>query len=243
MKQTKKRDQKVSTSPSTRKTKVKTSKKSNTPSRKKRSMSQKKSDGVKRKKKRPVAYRRKKEPEKAVKRIMLQLGISILLTVGLVYLVSLFTFTIQQMEGYMMAPTVTDRDVLFVNRLRTVRRFDLVLIKDEEEGTFSVRRVIGLPSESISYKNDELFVNGTFQVERFLEKKLYETHQMGMILTKDFTISQITGEAVIPKEEYFVMGDNRAYAQDSRDYGTVKKSQIVGVVKARLFPFHKMSGF
>ncbi|WP_422389726.1 signal peptidase I [Candidatus Enterococcus clewellii] len=158
------------------------------------------------------------------------------------YLISLFTFTIQQMEGYMMAPTVADGEILFVNKRRAIRRFDLVLIKDEGDSSLSVRRVIGLPTERLFYKNDELFVNDIYQVERFLEKKLYESHQMGMILTPDFTLSQVIGETVIPKEEYFVMGDNRTYAQDSRDYGTVKKTQIIGVIKMRLFPFHKLSG-
>lgn len=189
-----------------------------------------------------IKQKRRPKRKKQVKLILLQLGFSLLLTLGLVYLVSLFTFTIQRMEGYMMMPTIADGETLFVNKLQTIRRFDLVLIKDEENGSLSVRRVIGLPSERISYKNDELFVNDTYQVERFLEKKLYESHQMGMILTKDFTLSQVTGETVIPKEEYFVLGDNRAYAQDSRGYGTVRKSQIIGVIKMRLFPFHKMSG-
>lgn len=186
--------------------------------------------------------KRKPRRGKQVKKLLLQLGLSLVLTLGLVYIVSLFTFTVQRMEGYMMAPTVADGEVLFVNKRRTIRRFDLVLIKNEKDDSFSVRRVIGLPSERISYKNDELFVNDTYQVERFLEKKLYESHQMGMILTQDFTLSQVTGETVIPKEEYFVLGDNRTYAQDSRNYGAVKKSQIIGVVTMRLFPFHKMSG-
>ncbi|WP_086351140.1 signal peptidase I [Candidatus Enterococcus clewellii] len=245
MKKPKKRKQRIAPSSPTRRTSATTSKKADSASlsrKKKRTIQKKNSDRHPQKKTRPTARQRKKEPEKAIKRILLQLGLSIFLTIGLVYLISLFTFTIQRMEGYMMAPTVTDREVLFVNKLGTVRRFDLVLIEDEQ-GIRSVRRVVGLPTESISYKNDELFINGTYQVERFLEKKLYETHQMGMILTKDFTISQVTGEAMIPKEEYFVLGDNRAYAQDSRDYGTVKKTQIVGIVKARLFPFHKLSGF
>lgn len=243
MKKPKKRKQRITPSSSTRRTSATTSKQADNLSRKKKRTTQKKNSVRHPKKKtRPTARQRKKEPEKAIKRILLQLGFSIFLTIGLVYLISFFTFTIQRMEGYMMAPTVTDREVLFVNKLGTVRRFDLVLIEDEQ-GIRSVRRVVGLPTESISYKNDELFINGTYQVERFLERKLYETHQMGMILTKDFTISQVTGEAMIPKEEYFVLGDNRAYAQDSRDYGTVKKTQIVGIVKARLFPFHKLSGF
>lgn len=176
---------------------------------------------------------------KRSRRVLGQLLLSLFLTIGLLWLVSVFTFTIHRVDSYMMTPALTDKDVVFVNKVKTIRRFDLVLLRNED-GSHSVRRVIGLAGDRLYYKNDQLYLNNEVQVERFLITRLEEAHQSNQILTADVTLRQATGEDVVPKNGYFVLGDNRQYAEDSRTYGIVTEKEIVGVVQLKLLPLYDM---
>ena len=90
--------------------------------------------------------------------------------------------------------------------------------------------IIGLPGEHIEYKDNILYVDG---------KKISDSRSSS---TKDFKLESI-GYDTIPKDMYLVLGDNRTNSSDSRTFGLVKKSDIIGKVNIRIYPFNKIKIF
>ncbi len=91
-----------------------------------------------------------------------------------------------------------------------------------------IKRVIGLPGETIKYKDDQLYVNGKQVAEPFL--KHLKSVSAGSHVTGDFTLKDVTGTSKVPKGQYFVVGDNRIYSFDSRHFGPIREKMIVGVI-------------
>ena len=137
-----------------------------------------------------------------------------------------------------MLPTIPIDATLTVDEStyasRNPKRFDIVLVKrryfqnpaDRTEKTMEVvSRVIGLPGENISLRNGQVFINGKRVVEPFTTKSCPKT--------KDESLACAEMPAIpIPRDEYFLLGDNRAESEDSRLWSpvTIKKSDLVGRV-------------
>lgn len=147
--------------------------------------------------------------------------ISFVIIVILVVLVRTFLITPAIVNGDSMDDTLIDGDVVIVNKiglsLKGIKRYDIVVVKFDEE--YLIKRVIGLPNETVEYKNNELYING-----------IKEENDFNFEETEDFNFE--TGE-----DEYFVLGDNRDISKDSRYFGVVSKEQIKGKVNFVLFPF------
>lgn len=154
-------------------------------------------------------------------------------------------FALPLFEGYGMTPTVSDGDRIYVNRLKKVKRFKLIYFKVPNSKERSIRRVIGLPGEELSFKNDQLLINQQPIVERFLAMPLYRAKQEEQLLTEDFSVNQLSNgqQQHIPKGKYLVLGDNRQYSTDSRYYGMIDEKDIIGVVEARVFPVYKWRSY
>lgn len=197
---------------------------------------------IRKKKKRSKQTIKKKQRQTwqtSIKRLILELGLSLILLGTVLYLLSFFTFTFAKVEGYSMVPTLNNDEWVFVSKLAKPKRFKLVLHKDPNTKETSVRRVIGLPGESISYKDDQLYVNDRDVFERYLEDETKRAKNSGSVYTTDWS----TKAEYVPKGKYLVLGDNRPYASDSRDYGYVDEKDIVGIVEMRVLPFHQMQQF
>ena len=93
-----------------------------------------------------------------------------------------------------------------------------------------IKRVVGLPGETIEYKDNFLYVNGEKYKEKFLGDE---------VITEDFSLKEL-GYDKIPKGYYLVLGDNRENSKDSRSFGLVKEKDIVGLAWIRLYPFNKI---
>jgi signal peptidase I len=129
-------------------------------------------------------------------------------------------------NGNSMESTTYNRDVLILNKLdKTYNRFDIVVLKDGKD--LLIKRIIALPGESIRYENNQLYIN-----DEIIEDKI--TTGTISFNTKELNIDKL-GE-----DEYFVLGDNRAYSLDSRIFGAVKRKNILGTTQIRLFPFNKI---
>ncbi|MGC6769558.1 signal peptidase I [Enterococcus sp. LJL51] len=178
---------------------------------------------------------RKKGPKHSLLKDLL---LAFAITTLLLTIVIGSSFRFPKMTGYSMATTVNDKDRLIVNKWKGIKRFRLVYFNDPKTGERSIKRVIGLPGEHVAYKNDELFIDYKLVPERFLEAAAAEAKSGGYILTEDFTLQQVSKQPVIPEGQYLVLGDNRKFSIDSRNYGLINKKDIIGVVELRLLPFH-----
>lgn len=163
------------------------------------------------------------------------LGVIVLITAMFYYSVFFLLFTIGKMEGRSMEPTIGSNQKVLINRHASFKRFDLVYVKSpNKSGEYSIKRVIGLPGDSLSYHEDELTINGEQKVEPYLDSQ--KKQLKNVVLTNNLELLDVTGESIVPKDSYFLMGDNRGNSVDSRNYGTVKKELIVGKVSLELFP-------
>jgi len=140
-----------------------------------------------------------------------------------------FIATPVRVDGDSMNDTLHNNDILILNKLeKDYERFDVVVIN--YNNTKLVKRIIGLPGENISYKDNQLYINN----------KKFEDIETSR--TTDFSLKELFELDKIPEDYYFVMGDNRNNSLDSRDYrvGLIKKEDIVGVTIFRLYPFNKI---
>lgn len=100
---------------------------------------------------------------------------------------------------------------------------------------FFIKRIIGLPGEKVEIKNSQVTIYNNEHPEGFvLDESAYLGK--GVRTSSDLTIA-------LKSDEYFVMGDNRSYSSDSRAWGPVPESDIVGKVAIRAWPVNRMSTF
>ncbi|WP_430601944.1 signal peptidase I [Enterococcus sp. DIV0724b] len=208
-------------------------------SSKKKRPAQSKQVQFKKKKTKRTLKKRKKQRHQFYKEI----GVSFFLMLALFFILQELFFSMPSVNGYGMTTTLNDGDRIFVSKRSRIKRFDLVYLKQPDTKQIMVRRVIGLPEEEIVYENDQLLIDKRSVVERFLKNEISEASKEKRLLTEDFTLAALTGVRTLPKDCYFVLGDNRHYAADSREFGWVEKKDILGVVKARIVPFHHMTQF
>ncbi|AUJ29835.1 MAG: signal peptidase I [Liquorilactobacillus hordei] len=163
-----------------------------------------------------------------------------ILLVSIAVLIALFIrsflITPLQIDGNSMEPTIKSKEEALVMNFGKIRRFDVVIIKMPNGETY-IKRVIGMPGDHLSYKNDILRINGKQVKENFLKKILATRHQP---YTSDFTLEELTGKSKIPQNEYFVLGDNRRISKDSRTFGSVKDSWIKGRAIIVYWPLNKI---
>lgn len=180
------------------------------------------------------------------KQVIKELGKDSVITLFILMLLwfgfSKMVFALPKNEGYAMRTVLNDGDRVYVNRFGKPKRFSLVYFKLADKNQYSIRRIIGLPGESLTYSNDALSINNQLVVERFLQKKLLQSAINNEVITDDFDSEAISGtvNGVIPQGKYLVLGDNRKYATDSRYYGLIDKKAIIGVVEMRWWPFYMM---
>ena len=155
-------------------------------------------------------------------------GVFVLLTI-----IYIFTFT--QVVGPSMNPTLNNGDITILikanYRFVSVKRGDIVSVKFADS-KYLIKRVVGLPGEKLEFKDNNLYINGQILEEKYLNDS---------VITKDFSLTYLNVDS-IPTGYYLVLGDNRGDSMDSRDrrVGLVKKSDIIGKVVFRLFPFNGM---
>jgi signal peptidase I len=120
-------------------------------------------------------------------------------------------------------PNALERAVLPV---RDIRRGDIVVFKYPDEPTRDfIKRVIGLPGETVELRNKKVFVNGQALEEPYVHF-LDAGHGAGEITS--FDVRERYGPVQVPDGQYFVMGDNRDNSQDSRYWGFLPRHYIKG---------------
>lgn len=140
-------------------------------------------------------------------------------------------------DGLSMMPTLHNGDRMIVNKLGKPERFDIIVFHAPEQKDY-IKRVIGLPGDTVEYRDDVLYVNGKPYKEPYLET--YKAQVQDGPLTADFTLEEITGEKKVPEGELFVMGDNRRSSKDSRHIGTISINKVIGDTSFVYWPFKDM---
>ncbi|SDP04338.1 signal peptidase I [Streptococcus equinus] len=174
-------------------------------------------------------------------------------------LLRLFVLQPVSVDGHSMDPTLADGERLIVLKTSSINRFDIVVAKEKEGNKTKeiVKRVVGLPNDTITYKDDVLYVNGKKTDEPYLDKykKAFEEDDLQDIYSYNTLFQQLAESSdafttakdgsteftvKVPKDQYFLLGDDRIVSKDSREVGTFKKSAIVGEVKFRFWPLSKI---
>ena len=157
-------------------------------------------------------------------RQLLALVVFGLLCVGSYFVFSRFVFTPVIIQGRSMMPTLRDGEYYILNRLayflKSPARGDLVVIRDPGHDDFAIKRIIARPGDWLNLKDGKVYLNGQRLVEPYLTRGTFTA-------TPDSQEKWIE----LGKDQYFVMGDNRAWSEDSRIYGRIERSSILGSIR------------
>lgn len=204
---------------------------------------------------------KQKEENESWGRFVLDVVIIWAVLMGIFFLLFRFVLSNDTVSGPSMEPSFENGQRLISVRHAAIKRGEVVIVKaPDEPGALYIKRVIGLPGEKIVSKNNQIYINGKklaqpwlaqgrkmedtatdtsfVATQNFTMKSLARSRQFAQYYTKS-QLTYINQQNRIPKGTYFVMGDHRSVSKDSRYIGTIKRKNIVGVVKLRYWPFNQ----
>lgn len=169
------------------------------------------------------------DKKKEVIKGIIALIICVVAALGISFLITKFVAHHTQVEGSSMEESLHDGDEIIVEKISYYfgdpERYDIIVFPFSED-VYYIKRVIGLPGETIQIKNGKVYIDGVQLWEQYGNEDIEDAG-----LAKE--------EIVLGKDEYFVLGDNRNSSVDSRksEVGVVKKKNIVGKAWLRFYPF------
>lgn len=140
-----------------------------------------------------------------------------------VVLIRTFIITPVRVDGDSMKNTLKNGDILLLYKLGSINRLDIIVLDEEKDNEKIIKRVIGLPGETVAIKKGKIYID---------DKVIDDEYAYGE--TSDYD------KVTLEDDEYFILGDNRLISKDSRYFGPIKKSEIKGKIVFRLFPFTKI---
>lgn len=154
--------------------------------------------------------------------------ISYAIIIIVIILIRTFIVTPVRVNGTSMDTTLKNGEIMILNKLKykfkDIKRFDIVVV--DYKGEKLIKRIIGLPGETLKYENSILYINDE-EVEEYFKNQE----------TLDFDIKDLNYD-VIPDNCYMVLGDNRRDSLDSRYLGCIDKKDIIGSANLVLYPFN-----
>jgi len=143
----------------------------------------------------------------------------LLIAIGLALVIIVFLYQPVKVEGTSMAPLLSDQERIFINkfvyRFEPIHRGDVVVFWYPLDRTKSfIKRVIGLPGETVEIRRGAVFVNGLPISEPYVPPQYEDPGDFGPVR--------------VPMDDYFVMGDHRISSNDSRVFGSVASRYIYG---------------
>ncbi len=163
-------------------------------------------------------------------------SLKLIIVIIIILFLMLYVVSVTQVVGSSMSPTLKDEEVLILNKFQyrffDIKRGDIVSL-DYEDTKYLIKRIIGLPGETVKIVNNQLYINDKIYEEEYLANDLnYD----------DFSLADL-GYSKIPEDMYLVLGDNRENSLDSREIGLIKKEDINGKISLRFWPLNKIKLF
>ena len=143
--------------------------------------------------------------------------------VVVVVLIRTFIITPVRVDGDSMKNTLKNGDILLLYKLSSINRFDIIVLDEEKDNEKIIKRVIGLPGDTVAIKKGKIYIN---------DKVIDDEYAYGE--TSDYD------KVTLGDDEYFILGDNRLISKDSRYFGPIKEKEVKGKIVFRLFPFTKI---
>lgn len=160
---------------------------------------------------------------------LIYIVIVVILSLGIITFIGQRT----KVSGHSMETTLSDGDNLIVDkisyRFRDPERFEIIVFPFQyEEHTYYIKRIIGLPGETVQVIDGYVYING---------EVLDENYGLEVMDNPGIAAEPIT----LGEDEYFVLGDNRNHSSDSRDpsVGVLHRDDIMGRAWIRIWPFDK----
>lgn len=153
-----------------------------------------------------------------------------------VFLINTFVTQRTMVSGDSMYPYLHDKDQLMMDKLsyrfHEPERFDIVVLSVDNgtaQGEYYIKRVIGLPGETVQIIDGYVYVDGEKLDESYGEETILDSGRAGEAIT-------------LGEDEYFVLGDNRNNSDDSRyaAVGNLERSRIIGKACVRIWPLDRI---
>ena len=170
------------------------------------------------------------EKPKGIVKELLGWIVYIAIIIGLTWLIITFVGQRTRVSGHSMEATLHDGDNLIVDKLsyhfREPKRFEIIVFPyRHKENTYYIKRIIGLPGETVQVKDGYVYING---------EKLDENYGLEVMEAAGIAAEPIE----LGEDEYFVLGDNRNHSSDSRDpsVGILHRDELIGRAWVRIWP-------
>lgn len=178
-------------------------------------------------------YDRKRSRYKKLSLRIILWVVEIVAVIGLAYFIVNFALEKTRMIGGSMEITLQEEDPIIVNKLAYLfsdpKRYDVIVFKQsgDEHSYYNIKRIIGLPGETVQIKEGQVYING----ELLEEPMVVDSIQIPGLAAEEITLEE---------NEYFVLGDNRNNSEDSRfaNIANVVSDEIIGKAWIRTSPFN-----
>lgn len=180
-----------------------------------------------------MAGKTKKNKISSAKKSFLKSGLYLLIILAAAYFLVTYVFRKQVVHNVSMQDTLFDGDNFIMDELSynisDPKRYDIVCFKSYKEKDLLIKRVIGLPNEKVTIKNEKIYIN---------DKEIKDIK--GLMPPKNAGLA--ADGVTLSDDEYFVIGDNREESIDSRseNVGNIRRSEIIGKAVFIIYPFDRI---
>lgn len=172
-------------------------------------------------------------PDPKFKHYFKTVFINVLIAAIVLFLLVNYVVSPVKIKGRSMFPVLKDKERIIISKLglnrENIKRFDIIVFTNpREKGKRFIKRVIGLPGETIKIKDGDIYINSIQIRQAFISEEMKNNFQAVNI-----------GTMKIPEDFYFLIGDNREISRDSRTYGVIHQKNILGKAIFRYWPFSR----